>query len=507
MEANEDFSKLLLKKSLTVNLDQIQQRLGNSPDVVIRECRPALMRKTRVALVYIDGLVDSVAANDFIMESLMYDVSEQAIVHIKSSEQFYWYAKESLLASIHVQSDVLNYGQLFSLLFSGNVIFLIDNYNKALAISATGWKERAIDEPTSETVIRGPKQGFTENLRTNTALIRRKIKSPDLWMENFVIGRVTQTNVSIMYIKGIADDAVIEELRTRLNKIDTDSILESGYIEEFIEDQKWTPFPTLYNTERPDVISAELLEGKIAIIVDGTPFVLVIPAVFAAFFHSAEDYYHRRDISTLVRLLRFIGNIIGLLGPATYVAIGSFHPEMIPRQLFLSLAAQREDLPFPAFIEAILMELVFEILREASIRMPRNIGQAMSIVGSIVLGTAAVQAGFVSPAIVIVVSITAIASFVIPSTDMAISIRLLRFPFILLAASFGIFGIILGMIALLLHLVSLRSFGVPYMAPFAPFDAQGQKDTLFWRASLKSMVFRPKFIAKGNLVRRRNRKK
>lgn len=505
MEADEDYSKILLTESLDENVEQIKQRTGNSPDVIIRECRPTLLPSIKIAVLFIDGLVDSAGANDFIMVSFMDDIKEQAAKEIKTSDEFYTYANDSLIASIYTKTAVVNYKQLFTLLYSGNVIILFDQCKKALAIGMGGWKERSVGEPTSESVIRGPKEGFIEDLRTNTSLVRRKIKSPDLWSEEFIIGRVTQTNVSVMYLKGVADDSIVEEVRNRLLKIDTDSILESGYIEQFIQDNRWTPFPTVYNTERPDVIAAEILEGKIAIIVDGTPFVLVVPAVFDAFFHSAEDYYHRKDISTLVRILRFIGNFVGLLGPATYVAIGSFHPEMIPRQLFLSLAAQREDMPFPAFVEAILMEIVFEILREASIRMPRNIGQAMSIVGSIVLGTAAVQAGFVSPAIVIVVSITAIASFVIPSTDMSVSVRLLRFPFIILAASFGVFGIILGIIAMLLHLVSLRSFGVPYMSPFAPFNAQGQKDSLFWRASLKAMYTRPKFIAKGNLIRRNSK--
>jgi spore germination protein KA len=276
--------------------------------------------------------------------------------------------------------------------------------------------------------------------------------------------------------------------------------LESGYIEELIQDETYTPFPTVYNTERPDVIAAGLLEGRVAILIDGTPFVLLVPALFGQFNQAAEDYYQRADIGTLLRLLRYLSFFIALLGPSLYIAITTFHQEMIPTPLLISLAAQREGVPFPAFIEALVMELTFEILREAGVRLPRAVGQAVSIVGALVIGQAAVEAGIISAAMVIVVSVTAIASFVFPSYNMAISVRILRFGLMGLAASFGLFGITLGLIAIVLHLCSLRSFGIPYMSPFAPFILADQKDMLF-KVPLWGMFSRPRLISQKNVIR------
>lgn len=489
-----------LVDKLQDNIQELKRLTGKSTDIIFKEMTLELLGGTEACVMFIDGLSDSKSVNDFILESLLLE-GRTLIRKFQRGEDPVDYLKQIVLTAVLLEKDAKTFDEIFGSLLSGEVILLIDGSACAITVCMREWKERSITEPTSEIVIRGPKEGFTENLRTNTAMIRRKIKSPNLWLESSKIGKITQTDVDIMFINGIADEKIVEEVRSRLKSIDIDGILESGYIEDLIQDDQWTPFPTVYNTERPDVIAAELLEGKVAIVVDGTPFVLVVPALFVSFMHSAEDYYHRWDISTAIRILRLIGIMIGLLGPSLYVAITAFHREMIPRQLLVSLAAQREGLPFPAFVEAIIMEAIFEILREASIRMPRNIGQAMSIVGSIVLGTAAVQAGFVSPAMVIVVSITAIATFVIPSNDMSASVRLLRFPFIILATTFGVFGIILGLIALALHLASLRSFGVPYLSPIAPFNKEGYKDTIL-RVPIKFMFFRPKLIARGNIIRR-----
>lgn len=314
------------------------------------------------------------------------------------------------------------------------------------------------------------------------------------------IGTVTQTDVGIMYIKGIANDEIIKEVHTRLDRINIDGILETGYIEELIQDKFLTPFPTLFNTERPDVVAADLLEGRIAIFVDGSPFVLTVPVLFIQFFQAAEDYYQRADIAFLLRVLRFVSFFIALLLPSLYIAITTFHQEMLPTQLLISLASQREGIPFPAFVEALVMEVTFEILREAGVRMPRAIGQAVSIVGALVIGQAAVEAGIISAAMVIVVALTAIASFVFPAFSMAISVRILRFAFMMVAATFGLYGITVGLIALVLHLSSIRSFGVPYMSPFAPFVTADQKDANF-RFPHWGLFSRPRFISQQNVIR------
>ncbi|WP_409342925.1 spore germination protein [Paenibacillus sp. MBLB4367] len=492
-----------LHASLTENIQYINEKIGKSDDIIIRQFKIGNETRINAAIFYTEGLVNTSAANQFIMEALMLDMPKNEIEKaIASGDNLLHVLKDSVLAVSDVQ-DVSEFAPLLTSLMAGNVIFLLDGYAQGLVIQMSGYESRSVSEPVNEAVVRGPRESFTESLRTNTALIRRKITDPSLWLESRKIGRVTQTEVAVMYIQGIANDKVVQEVRTRLDRIDIDAILESGYIEELIQDDSFSPFPTVYNTERPDVIAAELLEGKVVIVVDGTPFVLVVPALFISFFHSAEDYYQRADISSLIRILRFIGIFIALLGPSLYIAITTFHQEMLPTQLLIGLAAQREGVPFPAFIEALMMEITFEILREAGIRMPRTIGQAVSIVGTLVIGQAAVEAGIVSAAMVIVVSITAISNFVFPSINMSISIRMLRFPLMGLAASFGIFGIIVGIIALVLHLCSLRSFGVPYMSPFAPIVTADLKDSLF-RLPHWALFSRPRLISQKNIIREQN---
>jgi spore germination protein KA len=379
-------------------------------------------------------------------------------------------------------------------------MLLMDGSPKGIALGSREWVDRGVQEPSSQTVVRGPKDGFTETLRTNTALIRRRIKDPNLWLETKQIGEKTQTDVAIMYLKGVANDKTVSELQSRLNRIKIDAILESGYIEELIQDEVYTPFPTVYNTERPDAVAAALLEGRIAIFVDGTPFVLIVPALMVHFFQSSEDYYQRADIATLIRILRYFSFFLALLTPSLYIAVSTFHQEMLPTPLLISLASQREGVPFPAFVEAMMMEVVFEILREAGVRMPRAIGSSISIVGALVIGQAAVEAGFVSATMVIIVSLTAICSFVFPANSMAMAFRMLRFLFMILAATFGLYGIILGLIVMVLHLNSLRSFGLPYLAPNAPFILQDQKDNII-RLPHWSLLKRPRLISKNDTDR------
>ncbi|RAV14224.1 spore germination protein [Paenibacillus contaminans] len=502
-QRQESAPKAPLHASLAENIRFMKEKLGNSGDIVIREIRIGTETPIQAGIVYASGLVDTHSANSFIMETLMLDIQKTSVGHdLSSGHNLLNQLKDSVLTVGDVQ-QVTDFTPLFTSLLAGCVILLLEGYEQALSIDMSGWEGRSVTEPVNEAVVRGPRESFTENLRTNTTLIRRKINDPNLWLESRKIGRITKTEVAVMHINGIANDKIVQEVRTRLDRIDIDAILESGNIEELIQESTLSPFPTVYNTERPDVIAAELLEGKVVIIVDGTPFVLVVPALFISFFHSAEDYYQRADISSLIRILRFIGIFIALLGPSLYIAITTFHQEMLPTQLLIGLAAQREGVPFPAFIEALMMEITFEILREAGIRMPRTIGQAVSIVGTLVIGQAAVEAGIVSAAMVIVVSITAISNFVFPSINMSISIRMLRFPLMGLAASFGIFGIIVGIIAMVLHLCSLRSFGVPYMSPLAPIIVDDLKDTLF-RLPQWAMFSRPRLVSQKNVIREQN---
>jgi spore germination protein KA len=482
--------ELPILRDVSENLERIKAEFGNSSDVTIRKIT---VSSHKAALVFIDGLVDTVSISDFLIEPFM----EKAV--IPDQQDIFQYVVDKAVAMGSVQS-IDNWNQVYDSLLSGNTVIFINGFTKAISTETKGWEKRSITEPTTQLSIRGPKDAFTETLRTNTALIRRRIKSPNLWLEAMKIGTVTQTDIAIMYIKGITNDKIVKEVRERLQRIDMDSILSSGYIEQLIEDQAWTTFPTTFHTERPDVVSSQLLEGRVAIVVDGSPFVLTAPAVFVQFFQAPDDYYSRFDISTGIRLLRIIAFLIALVGPATYIAATTFHQEMIPTTMAIAIAAQRENVPFPAFVEALIMEITFEILREAGLRLPRAVGQAVSIVGALVIGQAAVQAGFVSPVMVIVVSVTAIANFSTPIFAMAIAARLLRFVLMGLATMLGFYGMMLGLMFMAIHLCSLRSFGIPYMMPLAPFNLKNQQDA-FVRFPLWANKHRPPFMAKGNMLR------
>jgi spore germination protein KA len=371
--------------------------------------------------------------------------------------------------------------EFLSAVLTGDTVVLLNGSTKAFIASTKSQPSRAITEPTSQTVIRGPKDSFTENLRTNTSLIRARIQNPDVRLESLKVGSVTQTDIGIMYIQGIADESIVEEVKERVKGIDIDGVLESNYIEELIRDDSATIFPLLLNTERPDAVVGNLLEGRVAIIIQGTPFVLIVPAIFSQFFQSPEDYYQNQYISSFLRLLRFGAFFLSMYASAIYLALITHHQGLIP---------QRENVPFPAIVEILVMEMAFEILREAGIRMPRAIGPAVSIVGALILGQAAVEAGFVGAAVVIIVAISAISSFTLPNTSLVNVTRGIRFMLIFISAFIGLYGILLFTLCIWLHMSSLRSFGVPYFAPFAPFRFKEQKDG-FFRFPLPSLLKKP----------------
>ncbi|UVI28876.1 spore germination protein [Paenibacillus spongiae] len=483
------------------NIAMIQNALGCSPDLIVKNFQWG--DHWRAALLYIDGMVDSAVMHDTIIAPVLSLRNDGANFQPQPGVSALLALKDDVLSAGNI-NEVEQLMPLFNAMFSGDAILLLDGSATALRIDVFGIEERTVSEPITQSVIRGPMEAFTENYRKNVVLIRRRIKDPNLWIESRQIGRVTKTQVGIVYLRNVAEDKIVREVRQRLDKIDIDGILESGYIEELIQDKTLTPFPTINNTERPDAVAAALLEGRVAIVIDGTPFVLTVPGLFVHFFQSVEDYYQRADISTLLRVIRMISFFIAMLAPSFYIAITTFHQEMLPTGLLINLAAQREGVPFPAFIEALMMEVTYEILREAGVRMPRTVGQAVSIVGTLVIGQAAVEAGIVSAAMVIIVSITAIASYVIPTTNMSITIRMIRFLLMGLSASFGMYGMLIGIIAMVIHLCTLRSFGVPYMLPFGPFVMKDQKDTIF-RMPWSKMIMRPSLMNRENPQRQRKK--
>ncbi|MDQ0116131.1 spore germination protein [Paenibacillus harenae] len=483
----------VLDASLSNTLSILRTRIGTSSDFIIRELVNAESGNSQIAISYIEGLIDQKQLSE-LMEALIAgntrfsSFSNNPVNHLKG------------IIPIGGIKAVNTLGSLLTAILNGEAVVAVEGLPGAVTVSISGGIRRSVEEPSSQTVVRGPKEGFTEELSVNIALLRQKLRTPELRIESRTIGRYTQTRVAVIYIQGLANPEVIEELLSRLDTIDTDSVLESGYIEEFIQDKTFTPFPTMINTERPDAVAGNLLEGHVAVIVDGTPFVLLLPVTFFKFFQSSEDYYQRYDISSFLRIIRLFSFFIALFLPSIYIAVTTFQQEMLPTTLLISLAAQREGTPLPALLEALLMEITFEVIREAGVRMPRVIGPAISIVGALVLGQAAVQAGLVSGAMVIVVSFTAIASFVMPNFNMASAVRLVRFALMLLAGMFGLFGILAGAVPILVHIISLSSFGVPYFTPLAPLRWSNLKDTLI-RVPWRSMKTRPAVISVQNKVR------
>ena len=476
LSSNKTNSKI--EAELEENIDQLKVLFKDCSDVVFR---PFVAGKVKACILFVDGFIDSASIEVNGIKQILNEIENEKLTANELMEQ---------IVSISSVSKTENLDEAVTSVLKGNTVLFIEGTAKALIFDAKGGDRRGVAEPQTETAIRGPREGFTEILRVNTALIRHKIRSNRLKILSMDIGEESNTELAILYIDGLASADLIDEVLSRLKRIKIDAILDSGYIEEFIEDSPWSMFPQIQNTERPDTVAANLLEGRIAIIADGTPFVLIVPATFWQFLQASSDYYNRFHISIFLRLLRVILMFLALELPSIYVAVTTYHQEMIPTKLLLSIAASREAIPFPGIIEALIMEVSFEALREAGVRLPQIVGQAVSILGALVIGQAAVEAGIVSTPMVIIVSVTGIASFTMPRYNMAISIRLLRFPLMILAGLFGLYGIIIGTMIILTHLCKLRSFGVPYFWPLAPMSVESLKD-VFIRVPWWAMDQRP----------------
>jgi spore germination protein KA len=379
----------------------------------------------------------------------------------------------------------------------GNVALFYENNKNILVIEEfKQWDKRQVDEPSAEVVIRGPREGFTENIRTNTSLLRRKIKTPDLVFEKLILGKQTNTIINIVYIDGIVNQDVLKELKRRLAKINTDSILESGHIEQYIEESPFSPFSGVGVTQKPDIVAAKILEGRVAVICDGTPHVLTVPDLFFENLRSAEDYYDRSLITSINRLLRLFGLFITILLPALYVAITTYNQEMIPYVFLNSLITSTVKTPMPAAAEIFLLILFFNLIKEAGIRLPKGVGSAITIVGSLIIGEAAVNAGLVGAPMVIIVALTSVTSFVQPNLNEFVIIY--RLLFLILASVMGLIGIGSGIVIMLTQLISKTSFGIPILSTFSKSE---MKDSVI-RFPLESLKYRPPSIAKDNVKRR-----
>ncbi|MFX3636579.1 MAG: spore germination protein [Candidatus Pristimantibacillus sp.] len=489
-------SKVLDKhkgEEINVNIEDtiafIKGIFGISEDLMIRRFR--VFGQYPAVIIYISNMIDQNSVNVDIVKPLMYIPT-----HLQGRSIEIGHLKGVILndALYHSQSKLE--GQLTNLvegILRGETVVAVEGLDESFLIATRHIEKRSIEQPATEQVIRGPREGFVEPIGTNLSLIRYRLQSPDLRIQTMEIGRRTNSKVAICYMEGITSPDLVKEVNSRLSKIDIDGALDSGYLEQFIEDNHYSPFPQVQYTERPDKVVANLLEGRVSILIDGSPLALVVPTVFSQFYQTVEDYTERFVLMSWIRLARLIALIFSLVFPAIYVSIISFNPELIPTEFAVAVAGGRAGVPFPAVIEVLIIEISMEVLREATIRLPQQVGGALSIVGVLVIGEAAVSAGFASPITIVIIALTTIGSFATPAYNAALALRLLRFPLIIMAGIFGLYGVMIGLIIIANHLLSLKSFGVPYLSPLVPAEFQGMKDMLI-RGPLWWMNKRPSFL-------------
>jgi spore germination protein KA len=479
----EDYSaEYVLTTSLKDNIKLFQSNIFNNDDSIIYRYITNKSSGMKFCLIFIDGMSRSGVINGNIIDPLIRD-------NIEVNENISNYIMEKVLRTDENQ-ETQDINLAITKVLYGDTLLLIENLDKIIYINTKGWSKRSVKESEGEAVVRGPKEAFTESININTTLIRRKITSPKLKFHYNELGSVTKTKICFCYIEGIVSQEILDDLKSRIDKIEIDGVLESSYIEESIKDHPYSIFETVGTTERPDTVAGKLLEGRIAILCDGTPFVMTIPFLFEEYFQVNEDYYSNFVYGTLNRMLRMLAFLFATSVPALYVALTTFHQELIPTPLILGVAAAEKGVPFPTVVEALLMMIAFELLREAGTRMPKNIGQAISIVGALVLGDAAVNANFVSAPMVIVVAITAISGFALPK--MVTSILVIKFTILFASAFLGLYGYIFEVIGISLYLFSMKSFGVDYMYSYGRIGIKDLKDVYF-RAPWESLK-KKKFI-------------
>lgn len=477
----------------------IKQQFNKEHDFRSREIE--VFGERPATLFYLCSLVDKDSISQDVIQPLLKAPSECNVKEVSLETISELIIKKSLYhAEVQMKNEL---SSAVTDLLRGNTILLIDGIQNAVIINTKKVDKRSISQPDTEQVIRGPRDGFIESLETNIALLRERIPIPDFKVKSIEIGSLTKSSVCLFYIDGIANPSLIKDVEERLSRIDIDRILDAGYIEQFIQDNPRSPFPQVKNTERPDVAVGNLLEGRAVLMVDGSPFALIVPATFIMFYQSSEDYNERTNMMSIIRFIRLVSIVFSLITPSAYVAVISYHPELIPTAFSVAITSGRAGVPFPAVVEVFVMEAAMEILREATVRMPKQVGGALSIVGVLVVGQAAVMAGFVSPITVVVIAITTIGSFSTPAYSMATGFRMLRFPLLFLTGVLGIYGLVLGLILIANHLISLRSFGVPYFSPLSPMNWGGLRDTII-RAPLRWLIDRPEELVVSDKQRVKN---
>lgn len=476
--------KEIIEDKIFHNLDEtifyLKNLFKNNADIVFRKFE---VQNRKCLILYIDGIANIDITNNFVMETLL--DSNRDFLNLEEN-------LEKILTVSDMKKSLSLKDVVISVL-SGETAIFIDGKMEAYIIATRSSPNRGVSEPSGESVIRGSRDGFTEIIRFNTALIRRRIRDTRLKIESTTVGVRSKTDVAIVYIDDIVNNDILNNVRKKLENIDIDAILDSGYIEQLIEGDKWSIFPQVQATERPEVVSSAIYEGKVCIIVDNSPFVLITPATFSNLFQTPDDYNLRWIYSSFSRIIRFVAVIISLVFPSLYVAVTSFHTSIIPTKLAYSIASSRQGIPFPPIFEALIMEVFLAFLLEAVVRLPKAIGSTIGIVGGLIIGQAAVSAGLVSPVMIVVVALTIISGFMSPNYEITLSIRIFRILYIIMSGIIGFYGIILGTFIFLTYLLRMDSFGLPYLSPIVNMKKRDFKD-IFVKYPLYMFKDRPKYM-------------
>ncbi|TMV50010.1 spore germination protein [Paenibacillus mesophilus] len=474
--ADKQQSNDSISTDLARNIANLLLRFTQTPDLFVREFTIKHSGE-RAVLVYLEGLADKNSINNDILRPLQFESERSDAVG-------------GLTVTVGHVSRLTSWPQIETAILHGSSVLLIEGRAEVYAMDTTGWPQRAIEDPQIEASLKGAHQGFVETGSQNIAMLRRYIPNRELKVQEIWVGERGHSKLSVLYLADVTHPEVLQELVDRIRKLDVDVIINTGELAELIEDNPYSPFPQFILTERPDAAASQILQGRIVVVVDRSPSVLVAPVSFTSFFQNVDDYSTRWSIATFIRLLRLFAFFVAILLPAFYIAITSYNFETIPVKLLITIGDSRGRVPFPPFVEAILMEITLEMMREAGVRLPAPVGQTVGIVGGIVIGQAIVQAGLVSNIMVIIVAFTAIASFILPNYDMVAAVRLLRFGMMVAASMFGIVGIVIGVMLMIGHLISLESLGTPYGTPYGPMRFADWKDALV-RLPLWKMKDRP----------------
>jgi spore germination protein KA len=480
---NEELVDLSISKSLKENDDVLKQLFADVDILRVRYIENNNERSLKYFIAYCEGVTDAAVINENIIKPVM--ISHAAEPGVRNIDSLI-----SGVLQIDEAQKIKDFASVVEAVSSGDTVLFAEGADEALILETKSFNQRAITEPESEKILSGPREGFTESLITNLSLLRRKVRTHELKMKFMTLGKRTKTKVSVCYMESIVNKKILGELYKRLNTIDIDAVLDTNYIMELIRDARVSPYRTIGYTERPDVVISKLLEGRIALLADGSPVAITLPYLFVENFQSSEDYYGSFYYTTFSRMLRMLGFFLTIIVPAAYVSIVAYHHEMLPTQLLINITAERTGAPLPASLEAFVMLILFDLLRETGARVPSNISQPLSIVGALVIGQAAVEAKFVAAAMVIIVAITGITNMLVPKLFAPVII--LRLGLLLLASTFGLYGLFIGVCISTIHIINLRSFGVPQISLTGDLKAQEIKDT-FIRAPWWRMRERPKF--------------